>query len=147
MMNDKIKASALVAIQFLCFLLIAVSGRIIAHQPLWLTLEVAGLVLGFWAFYAMGWRNLRTMPLIPEEARLVTDGPYRLIRHPMYTAVLLVVWALIIDDFSLFRLASGLVLTLNQIIKLLYEEHLLMRHFPEYTAYMRTSKRLIPFII
>jgi protein-S-isoprenylcysteine O-methyltransferase Ste14 len=147
MMNDKIKAYTLVAVQFLCLILIAFSGRIIARQPLWLALEMAGLILGCWAFYAMGWRNLRTTPLLPEDAHLVTDGPYRLIRHPMYTALLLIVWALIADDFSLLRLATGLVLTLNMVIKMRYEENILQGHFPAYKDYMGTTKRLIPFVI
>jgi len=146
-MNDKAKAYTLIAVQYLCLFMIAFSGRLIARQPLWLALELAGLMLGCWAFYAMGWRNLRTTPLVPPEATLVTGGPYRFIRHPMYSALLLIVWALIAEDFSLVRLATGLILTLNMAIKMLFEERLLQRHFPQYHSYMETTKRLIPFVI
>jgi len=145
-MKNTSKAYILVSIQFLCVLLTAFSGHIIARHPFWLALEIAGVVLGCWAFYSMGWGNLRATPIVAEKARLVTHGPYRFIRHPMYTALLLVVWALIADDSSLFRLATGAILTLNLVIKLRYEERLLQRHFPEYTAYMKRTKRLIPFI-
>ena len=94
----------------------------------------------------MGWGNLHTLPLVEEDARLVTKGPYALIRHPMYSALLLAVWPLIIDQYSTLRLATGLVLTADLIVKLLYEESLLIKHFPEYRDHMKRTKRLIPFV-
>jgi protein-S-isoprenylcysteine O-methyltransferase Ste14 len=83
---------------------------------------------------------------VKQGAVLVTGGPYRLIRHPMYLAVLLVIWRLIIDHFSLLRVAAGLILIIDLTIKMLFEEHLLKQRFVEYQAYMRTTKRLIPLI-
>ncbi|MDD5169713.1 MAG: methyltransferase [Syntrophales bacterium] len=145
--NDRAQAYTLVAIQFLCFFAIWATGTLIAYHELWLFPEMAGMALGAWAFVVMGWHNLHVMPLVAEDAHLVVDGPYGYIRHPMYTAVLLVSWALILDDITLPRLIIGVVLTVDLIIKMLYEESLLKRHFPQYAAYMKTTKRLIPFLI
>jgi protein-S-isoprenylcysteine O-methyltransferase Ste14 len=95
----------------------------------------------------MGWRNVNVSPLVKQDARLVTGGPYALIRHPMYSAVLLTIWSLIIDRYSLFRLAVGLILTADLMMKIRYEEGLLRKRFPEYAAYMKVTKRLIPFVV
>ena len=145
--TDKIKAYVLVAIQFACILLIVVFGKGIARQGFWLALEMAGLALAAWAFITMGWRNLHAAPLVSADARLVTNGPYRYIRHPMYSAVLMVIWALILDDYAPWRMFAGVALAIDLVVKLLYEERLLQRHFPEYEAYMKTTKRLVPFIL
>ena len=50
----------------------------------------AGGALGLWALAAMPIRQLRVVPETHPRGRLVRSGPYRMIRHPMYSAVLLV---------------------------------------------------------
>ncbi|MCK9196162.1 MAG: hypothetical protein M0P16_04195, partial [Syntrophales bacterium] len=74
-------------------------------------------------------------------------GPYRFIRHPMYASVLLTIWALIIDRSTLLSLIVGLILMADLMIKMLYEEGILKRHFRDYPAYMERTKRIIPFIL
>jgi protein-S-isoprenylcysteine O-methyltransferase Ste14 len=146
MTADKIKARILVFIQLGCIIFILASGSPVAYQTLLLLLQIAGMAIGIWAVAAMGVGNINISPLVKEGAVLVRRGPYRLIRHPMYLAVLLVIWPLIIDRFSLPRVTAGFVLTTNLIIKMLYEERLLKKQFVEYEAYMKTTKRLIPAI-
>jgi protein-S-isoprenylcysteine O-methyltransferase Ste14 len=118
----------------------------VARHALLLLLQIAGMAIGIWALTVMGIGNMNISPLVKEGAVLVTRGPYRVIRHPMYLAVLLVIWPLIIDDFSVTRITAGFVLTLDLIIKILFEENLLKKQFAEYEAYMKTTKRLIPVI-
>jgi protein-S-isoprenylcysteine O-methyltransferase Ste14 len=65
----------------------------------------------------------------------------------MYSAVLLTIWPLIADQYSLLRLAAGLTLTVDLTVKMLYEESLLKKHFAGYEAYMKETKRLIPFVL
>ncbi len=146
MTADKIKARILVFIQLICIIFIFASGSPVACHPLLLLLQIAGMVIGIWALTIMGIGNMNISPLVKQGGVLVTRGPYRLIRHPMYLAVLLVLWPLIIDHSSLLRITAGFVLTIDLIIKMLFEEGLLKKQFAEYKAYMRTTKRLIPFI-
>ena len=146
MTADKIKARVLVFIQLICIIFIFASGSPVAYRPLLLLIQIAGIVIGIWALTVMGIGNINISPLVKQGAVLVTRGPYRLIRHPMYLAVLLVIWPLIIDHFSLLRITAGFVLTTDLIIKMLFEEGLLKKQFAEYKAYMKTTKRLIPVI-
>ncbi len=143
---DTVKAYILVSIQVICLVLIFASGSPLAYYLPLAIPEIAGIALGIWAMVVMGRGNINIAPLVKREARLVTNGPYALIRHPMYAALLLAVWPLIIDQFSPIRLSAGVILTVDLLVKMLYEEHLLRKHFAGYDAYMRTTKRLIPFV-
>lgn len=144
--SHKFKARALVLIQALCVAVILLTGGPLAKSLPLLILELAGIALVFWAFAAMGLKNLTATPLVKADASLVTTGPYALIRHPMYAALLLVVWILAVDRCTLLRLAAAAVLTVNLTVKLLFEERLLKAHFAGYGAYMEKTWRLIPFL-
>jgi protein-S-isoprenylcysteine O-methyltransferase Ste14 len=145
--KDRFIAYLLVSVQFAAVIMILVSGGLFAKRLLLLAVEIAGLTLGIWALAVMGRHNLNVTPLVKQDAQLVTKGPYAVIRHPMYAAVLLTIWPLILDQYSLFRLIAGIVLTGDLIVKMLYEESLLKRNFEGYAAYMRNTKRLIPFVL
>jgi len=91
-------------------------------------------------------RNVNVTPTVKKGSELVTSGPYRIIRHPMYIAQLIAVLPLVIDYFSWYRLAAIIILLLVLLIKIGYEEKQLIAHFPEYTKYKTTTSRLIPYI-
>lgn len=143
---DRIKSSILVSIQLACILLILATGPLFAANRMLMVAEAAGIALGVWSLAVMGKKNLNIAPTVRDGAQLVIKGPYHLIRHPMYASVLLTIWAVIIDKFTLLRLIVGLILTADLMIKMLYEEGILKRHFSEYPAYMARTKRIIPFI-
>ena len=108
---------------------------------------VCGLAVSIWArrTLAGNWSSNVTFKLGHE---LVTRGPYRFVRHPIYTGVLLMCLATPIS-YGLFRQWLGLALcSLGLWIKLKHEETLMLQHFPEeYPAYRKQVKALVPFII
>jgi len=106
----------------------------------------AGVALGMWAVWAMRIGNLHIRPDVADSARLTTRGPYRLIRHPMYVALLLVGLGWLADAFSIVRLALFLTLLINLVVKLRYEEQLLTVQMDGYTAYQSGTWRLVPWV-
>ena len=136
----------LVAIQLLSLGLIALSGPLFAASPALLLLEGAAGLLGLWAIGTMGVGNFNVTPDVKQRARLVTGGPYRYIRHPMYTALLMGSLSLVLDAFSLLRLALWLVLFVDLLVKLNYEERLLSQDLEGYSTHIQRTKRLIPFL-
>jgi len=137
---------ALVTVQLLCLGLIALTGPLFAAHPALLLLEGAAGLLGIWAIGTMGIGNFNVTPDLKPRARLVSSGPYRLLRHPMYLALLVGGLALVLDTFSPVRMVLWLVLFVDLLVKLNYEERLLSRDLEGYSAHMRRTKRLIPFI-
>lgn len=146
-MSRKIFSYTLVTIQLGCITAIFLSTRFIAQQWWWLLLEILALVLGLSALYTMRPGNFNAVPNVKENAILVRRGVYKFIRHPMYTSVLLASIAVVFDAFTLFRFSLWLLLLIVLLVKLHYEEQLLLKHFPEYRDYQKHTKKLIPYVL
>ncbi len=136
----------LVAVQLSCIGWLVITGPWLARHWEFLLLEFLGLALGIWALLAMNLHSLTVFPDVKTGSLLITHGPYRIIRHPMYTAVLLVTLALVLDVWSLSRLGVWLLLLCDLMLKLSYEEGLLIQHFEGYQEYQRRTTRLVPFL-
>ncbi len=119
-----------------------------------IALELAGLftyTMGFllmaWALLSLG-RNYQLGGTAPRHSDvMIKDGPYGLIRHPMYAAALCISWGLAsltqsIAFFSVFCIYLLLILLLIPL-----EERGLQEAYDEkYAVYRQTTARLIPFI-
>jgi protein-S-isoprenylcysteine O-methyltransferase Ste14 len=106
-----------------------------------------GLVLAIWARRAIGsnWSGIVTLK---RDHELVTHGPYRYVRHPIYSAILAMFFATALATGRLGGFVGFALCFLSCWIKLGQEEALLMRHFPdEYPAYRARVKALVPFVI
>lgn len=105
--------------------------------PLGWVVAAAGLALGIWAGRTMG-RSLSPFPRPPRSARLVQDGPFRVVRHPIYLGGTLFCAGLGLV-FSVYALSLTAVLALFWVFKARYEERLLTERFPEYADYRRRT--------
>lgn len=137
---------ALVAVQFAALAYFALTGPWLARAPFWLAIECTGIALGLWAVAAMRLGNFNLVPDVKPSGRLIHRGPYRWIRHPMYLALLLTTLPLVVTEPSGRRMAVWLILLVDLLVKIAYEERLLAAHFPEYADYQAQTKRLLPFI-
>lgn len=140
------KSNILVTLQMTCILLLLVLVPVWKLSFYALLIVAAGGLLGSWAVMTMQLNNLSVRPDIKQNARLVKNGPYRLIRHPMYTAVLITMIPLVVDRPTIYNIFIWFVLLITLLYKLNYEEGLLKNHFEEYEDYMHHSWRIIPFI-
>ena len=111
-----------------------------------IAITIASGSLATWAILTMKLDNLRISPAPGDETRLVIHGPYRLIRHPMYTSLLILAVPLLAEQFSLVRLALTIVLFLDLLIKVQVEERLLLERFPEYSRYRMKTWRIVPYL-
>lgn len=106
-------------------------------------LAVGGVLLGIAAGRALG-SALTPFPRPSRSGRLVERGPYRHVRHPIYTAGILVFLGLSLA-LSPAALLPAAALAVTWALKSAVEERFLEAHYPEYAAYERRVRyRLLP---
>ena len=113
-----------------------------------LSLVLLGLAIFPWARRALG-RNYSPHALIYQGHQLVERGPYRFMRHPVYTAGFLVIvgWGMVAQSWAAVVL-TAIAAVIATAYRIRVEEKVLVAEFGEqYKSYSRRVKRLIPFIL
>jgi protein-S-isoprenylcysteine O-methyltransferase len=105
-----------------------------------------GLILRTWAVVSLGRWFTWNVTVQPRQT-LVTDGPYRLVRHPSYMGA----WLMFVGSCVLLRsyvaaFAASVLLLLAFLRRIRHEELLMLATFPEYEAYKETTGSLVPRI-
>jgi protein-S-isoprenylcysteine O-methyltransferase Ste14 len=103
-----------------------------------------GLALVVWAILVFG-RGVTPSPLPSNKAQLRTRGPYRWIRHPMYTGVIMLMAGSALGRRNWVAAAIWVVLVVFFLTKMRWEERRLVEAYPGYTSYRETVPALIPF--
>ncbi|HKO22048.1 MAG TPA: isoprenylcysteine carboxylmethyltransferase family protein [Candidatus Eisenbacteria bacterium] len=123
-----------------------VSHLLFARGTFPIVLQAVAGALMLWARVTFGGRSFHA-GADPTEGGLVTTGPYRFIRHPIYAAILLFLWAGIASHGSIVGVLSGIVATGAIAVRIGTEESLVVESYPEYVEYARRTKRIIPFVL
>jgi protein-S-isoprenylcysteine O-methyltransferase Ste14 len=143
---------------WLGFLLVTASGLLPSWGALpganstaaaWLGVAMcgSGLVFGIWSRRTLGDDWSRDVEL-KRGQRLVLRGPYRVVRHPIYTAQLLMALGSAISFGTWPGYAGVAVFLVGFRVKLAQEEELLLRSFPdEYPQYRARVKALVPWVL
>jgi protein-S-isoprenylcysteine O-methyltransferase Ste14 len=118
-----------------------------ASWGIWRWLGVLPILLGAWVGVAalrLHGRKLTPLPEPNPALGLLRSGVYAVIRHPMYTGLLLNAFGLAILLQKPFGVAMAVALTVFFNLKAREEERRLLRCYPEYADYQRTTGRFLP---
>jgi protein-S-isoprenylcysteine O-methyltransferase Ste14 len=121
-----------------------------SRVPLWLTtfseaVVLAGYVITFWVMKENSFAS-RTIQVV-EGQRVITTGPYRLVRHPMYFGAVLMLLFVPMALGSWWALPWFVLVGVLIVLRLLNEEKVLSRDLPGYSEYcLQTRYRLIPMV-
>lgn len=126
------------------------SRRFAGALPLWLIVSSLALALGAQFLMAAVFRfNSFASSVIQVESgqQVVCTGPYRVVRHPMYSAILVMVLFTPLALGSYVALPFALLLVPVLVLRLVNEEKFLLRELPGYAEYcLRTPFRLVPLL-
>ena len=106
---------------------------------------ILGIAFAIWARFHLG-KNWSSHPALKENHEMVTSGPYRFIRHPIYTGILLAELGtgLAVGYIWLIPLVLGAIIFVRRVS---IEEKIMMKQFPDkYSEYKKHTKALIPFV-
>ncbi len=133
-------AIAIIAIVSLLF-----RESLFAVEPVGITVQGLAALLMVWARLTFGRRSFHASAS-PTEGGIVTGGPYRFLRHPIYSAILYFVWTGVASHFSLLNCILGVAISAGLTVRMLAEERLVAEKYPEYAGYAARTKRVIPFV-
>ncbi|OBQ62719.1 methyltransferase family protein [Mesorhizobium erdmanii] len=109
-------------------------------QVVALCLVFIGTASSIFCLYWLG----RSFSLMATARRLVTTGPYSVVRHPLYICEAIFVLGMILSHFSALMVALGALQFLFQYRRARNEESILQQTFPEYDDYARRVPMLLP---
>jgi protein-S-isoprenylcysteine O-methyltransferase Ste14 len=115
-------------------------------SPIVIAVQILAFILMIWARATFGRRSFHATAS-PTEGGLVTTGPYRYVRHPIYAAALSIAWAGVFGNLSVVNIVFGLLAFAGAFVRIRCEETLVRVRYPEYEEYARKTRRLIPFVL
>ena len=130
----------------LALLLLLARGQLLSRSPVVILAQVTALVVLVWARRSFQAGQFRVTPA-PSGGPLLTSGPYRFIRHPMYAGALLLLWSSVLGHWSVPNAVLALVVSGVTTVRVMDEERALREHFPGYAEYCRRTKRFVPGVL
>ena len=135
------RVSALLG-SFLSFSLVALPPA--EFGPAWraagVVLIAVGSALSIYVLARLG----RSFSIVPQARRLVTTGPYAMVRHPLYLCEEIAIIGVVLLHLSPLAILIGATQWIFQLRRMANEERLLSASFPEYAAYAARTPRVIP---
>ncbi len=119
--------------------------NLLSRAPWVIGAQVGALLLLLWARQTFGRRSFH-VAANPTAGGLVTSGPYRYIRHPIYTAFSVISGAGVIAHWSWAAGLLGMFVVGGALLRMFCEEMLVTARYPEYRQYAATTWRMIPYV-
>jgi protein-S-isoprenylcysteine O-methyltransferase Ste14 len=116
-----------------------------SHPAVLITGNIIGILGVIWAILSVATLG-RCFGLFPEARGLVTSGPYKYIRHPLYLGEIIIMIGILLPVFTPLSFLTWIIATYLQIWRASNEEKVLESEFPEYASYKMRTRRLIPYL-
>jgi len=140
------ESKILVFLQLSCLAYLVFFTKFLSHGYL-LFFQLFGFLLCFWAIVVMKVGKFNIQPEVKLNASFISKGPYRVIRNPMYSGLILFFAPGILNSFQLVNFSVFLVLIIILLFKIRLEERFLEIYFGEtYLNYKTRTYRLIPYV-
>lgn len=119
--------------------------NLFSSSALVISFQVVAFLLFLWARVTFGRRSYHVVAN-PTEGGLVTGGPYRFIRHPIYAAMCLFTLAGVEGHWSWTSGLCGAVVLVSAVMRIFCEEILVTARYPDYAQYKARTWHMIPYV-
>lgn len=144
-MSSKISSTVGYLIAVAGLLTLFYSHHFFSKNPVTIVIQVLAVLLMVWARITFKSRSFH-LTAEPTEGGLVTTGPYKYLRHPIYAAAIYLGWSCLIAFPQWIVVLGAMLITVGLFIRILLEEREVVKVYPEYAEYSKQAKRIIPFV-
>jgi len=137
----------LVLVQFISVGVILYPKKTVTLMPFWWILLLIATVTALWIFTHNKIGNFNIVPEIKDEAKLIVTGPYKFVRHPMYSSLILFMLGVVLWHFNWINLLFVTIMSIAVILKAFKEEKLWHVNDATYEAYKKRTTMIIPFLL
>ena len=146
-MEQSNKAKFFMTVTIVATIFILISGPLLAHTVIYILVQVFSLLLIIWALITRQVSKDHKKHDLPGGYFFITEGPYEIVRHPIYVGYLLIMISLVEMEFTFLRIIALLLILGMIVLKIIREEHTLVEEVKEYHDYKAKTKALIPFLL
>ena len=142
-----LKTGSLIALgfAFIGALFLLEKNYIFSKNPITISIQLCSAVLMVWARITFGLRSFHAAANT-TKGKLVTNGPYRWLRHPIYASLIYFFTACIISYPFIETTAAVILIIGGLFVRMFLEEKFLGVNYNCYAAYSKHTKRIIPFL-
>ena len=144
---DMFNSKFLVTVQFITVGVILYPKISQTLVPFWWVLLLIATVTALWIFTHNKIGNFNIVPEIKSEAKLIVTGPYRFVRHPMYSSLILFMFGVVLWHFNWINVLALFVMSIAVMLKAFKEEKLWNINDESYKNYKSQTKMIIPFLL
>ncbi len=147
--NNTIYPKLLVFLQFGFITLMIVSLKLsndVFKTIYSLSVFLIGFYMGVWALKHNQPGNFHVQPKLKNNAKLITTGIYKYIRHPMYFSVILMMFSVLLYTPSFEEMSLFVLLIFTLMLKVKREEGLWIKYNKNYLSYKKRTKLMVPFL-
>lgn len=119
---------------------------IFSKNPISIIIQVCAVGLMIWARLTFGVRSFNATANA-TTGKLVTNGPYHFLRHPIYAALIYFFIASIISFPFIETIGAVALIFVGLFVRMILEEKSLLLAYDDYAAYSKQTKRIIPFVL
>lgn len=145
-MPGKVERYIYLTLIYSSVILIIATGPLLSVKIYLVFPEIASVWLVLWVVWTNKIGNFDLTLKPGNKKRLVAKGPYKLVRHPLYTALLMLTLTLVIGYADTLRIFFWLVQLAATVLKIRTDEVLLSKYYGDFSLYRQRTYKLIPFI-
>ncbi|MGH7202845.1 MAG: methyltransferase family protein [Candidatus Levyibacteriota bacterium] len=134
-------------ITFVASIFILLSGPLLAQSLVHLLMQILGILIIIWSVLAKNANKTKDGHTLPSDYFFVTTGPYEIVRHPIYLGYLFFMMGSVEDTFTFLRVIAFVILISMIAVKIVREEHKMIREVKAYQTYRMKTKAIIPFFL